>query len=135
MFDTKEELSDYILSKVHCDSTCELCDVCPEASNGLKNRDCIIKSNYSKLFESFYNLAFLGSDGIGKEVIRVLLQESKNATGGTSEARQLYLASLIKARSAIYGKEMSTQEKDVEEISVVVSSLENKLHKDSLKEV
>ena len=130
MFDTKEELSDYIISKVHCDSSCLISNICPEAANGLKQHDCIIKSNYAKLFESFYNLAFCGSDGIGKEVIRVLLQESKNATGGTSEARQLYLTSLIKARGAIYCKEMSNQEKDIDEVSVVISRLEDKLEEE-----
>ena len=50
--------------------------------------------------------------------------------GGTSEARQLYLTSLIKARGAIYGKEMSNQEKDIDEVSVVISRLEDKLEEE-----
>ena len=103
---TKEELSDYIISKVHCD----IFNIkhLPEAAKGKQH--CIL-NQHAKLFESFYNLAFCGSDGIGKEVIRVLLQESKNATGGTSEARQLYLTSLIKARCYLWQRDVQSGER------------------------
>ena len=118
------EVFKYICDRVTCDSSCKYAQFCPSMMDSVVADDCIIRRDYKRLFDAFYNLYIGKFDGLKTEMINIAYSLKEKAD--TPEEALTYFNSLTKIMSSCYAPEKQSKEDMITDILVNITPVGKK---------